>query len=200
MKNLDSIKKLSENQLCGNESFCYKGQETDMTILEFWRWHFSDIYDMHDKFAEFIVAKALELTQADNTGAWTLYDISYRGKRIEIKESSYFHSWQTDDEPKNQVRVFGITKAYSEYKDSKSTFERQNDIYVFCLNTGETRATSNPLNLENWEFYIVPTSVINEKCGDGKRISIGKLRRFAEAKRYDEIKDTIDSIIDTQLL
>lgn len=44
--------------------------------------------------------------------------------------------------------------------------------------------------------YIVPTSVINEKCGNNKTISIGRIRNLGfEAKRYDEIKSTIDGVI-----
>lgn len=197
MKRLDSIEKHSDTHLNGNEIFCFNGKETEMSILEFWRWHYSDIFAQHDKIAEFIVAKALGLTKADNTGAWTLYDIDYRNKRIEIKETSYYHSWQTDEEPKSQVRTFSITKAYSEYKDATSTFERQNDIYVFCLNTGDTRAESYPLNLENWKFYIVPTSIINEYCGDAKSISLGRVERFTKPQKYNEIKDYIDFIIDS---
>ena len=55
-------------------------------------------------------------------------------------------------------------------------FERQNDIYVFCLLFGNTREEVNPLNLNNWEFYIVPTSVIYEKCKDGKSIGLNRIK------------------------
>ena len=77
-------------------------------------------------------------------------------------------------------------------------FCRQNDIYVFCLNIGETKESSYPLNLDNWEFYIVPTSFINERCKDNKTISLGRIKSFGfEAKKYDQIKSEIDSIIDS---
>ena len=63
-----------------------------------------------------------------------------------------------------------------------------------------TEEMSNPLNLDNWEFYIVPTSVINENCGDNKKISIGRIRNFGfEAKRFDQIKECVDEIIDKLL-
>ena len=100
----------------------------------------------------------------------------------------------------SKQRVFGITKANGSYdpiKSGNSEFCRQNDIYVFCLNTGDTRESSNPLNLNNWEFYVVPTAVINEKCGDNKTISLGKIKRLGfSAKRYDEIRAEIDRMID----
>ena len=94
----------------------------------------------------------------------------------------------------------GITKANGSYDSSNSgnnEFCRQNDIYVFCLNTGDTRDTSYPLNLNNWEFYIIPTAVINEKCGNNKTISLGKIKKLGfAAKKYDEIKTEIDKFID----
>ena len=85
-----------------------------------------------------------------------------------------------------------------EFADGENKYERQNDIYVFCLNTGETRADSNPLDLDNWEFYVVPTDFINEHCGDNKSISLGRIRNMGfKALRFDEIKAEVDSIIDS---
>ena len=195
---LSDIKKQSDKQLVGDECFTLNGEATQMTMLDFWRWHFSEIYDMQSKMAEYIVAKALGLKEAQNVGDWTLYDILYRGKRIEIKETSFYHAWQTDEEPKSQQRSFGITKAYDKYQDSTSEFRRQNDIYVFCLNTGETKADSYPLELENWEFYVVPTTVINTICKDGKSISLSRVRKLSSKVKYTDIKATIDRIIDAE--
>lgn len=185
-------------RLTGNEKFTLDGKATDMDILDFWRWHFCERFDLHEKFAEYIVAKALGMTEADNVGTWTLFDILYRNTRIEVKETAYMHAWQTDEKEKSQARIFGITKAYSQYKNQSSKFERQNDIYVFCLNTGMTRAESDPLVLEHWEFYIVPTSVINEKCGNAKTISLSRLRKITSAIGYKDIKKIIDMIIDNK--
>ena len=94
---LSMINKLSDNQLVGDERFTYNGDITEMTILELWRWHFSEIYDLQDKISEYIVGKALGLKEAENVGVWTLFDMMYRGKRIEVKETSFYHAWQTDD-------------------------------------------------------------------------------------------------------
>lgn len=179
--------------------FTYNENNAGFSMLDFWKFQFSQIYDIQGDIAEFIVAKALNKTEADNKDLWTLYDISYRNKRIEVKETSYYHAWQTDDEPKSKARTFGITKANSSYEnpDEENRYERQNDIYVFCLNTGYTKSESYPLNLNNWEFYIVPTQVINEKCGNNKTISLSKIKKLGfNATKYDSIKNVIDSIID----
>ena len=185
--------------MTGKEKFFFDDKELGFEFSDFWRFHFSNIYDLQDKIAEFIVSKALGIDTAQNDQYWTLWDVSYRGKRIEVKETSYYHSFNEEGKVSNQ-RVFGITKANGSYDPSISgnvEFCRQNDIYVFCLNTGDTRDTSYPLNLNNWEFYVVPTAFIDEKCGDNKSISLGRIKKFGfSAKRYDELKSEIDGFID----
>ena len=139
------------------------------------------------------------MTEAQNSAYWTLWDTTYRNKRIEVKATAYYHLWNANGNISKQ-RSFGITMAHGSYDVEKSgnkDFCRQNDVYVFCLNTGITKETSNPLNLNNWEFYIVPTAVINKKCGNNKTISLGRIKSLGfSAKRYDEIKTVIDKMID----
>ena len=184
----------------GNEKFKVDDKDLDFGILEFWKYKYSNIYNMQEVIAEFIIEKALGLTESQNTDYWTLFDILYRGYRIEVKETGYYHSWNEDGKV-SLVRNFGITKANSSYDslEKENKYERQNDIYVFCLNTGTTRETSNPMNINNWEFYIIPTSVINEKCRNNKQISLGKVRKIAKQVKYVKIKETIDLIIDKKI-
>ena len=186
--------------MTGKEKFVFDGQSVGFDFLEFWKFQYSNIYSLHGEIAEFIVARALGVTESQNSAYWTLWDTSYRNKRIEVKATAYYHLWNENGNISKQ-RTFGITKANGSYdadKSENSEFCRQNDVYVFCLNTGETKESSNPLDLSNWEFYLVPTAVINEKCGDNKTISLGRIKALGfSAKRYDEIKIEIDKIIDT---
>lgn len=194
---LTEIQKLSDNQKVGDECFTLKGKDTDLTMLEFWRWHFSEIFDLQSKIAEYIVGKALGLKEAQNVGEWTLFDMEYRGKRIEVKETSYYHAWQTDEEPKSKHRIFGITKAYDNYKEKNSPLRRQNDIYIFCLNTGETKEASNPLELNNWQFYVIPTKTINEECGEARTISLVKVEKLTNKLSYSELKSVVDGMVES---
>ena len=185
-------------KLSGKEKFTQHGNETNLSILDFWQFKFSNIYNMQEIMAEYLVAKALGKDEADNDAYWTLFDIAYSGKRIEVKKSSYYHPWNEDGKISDQ-RIFSIAKANSSYEDNtkENRYERQNDIYVFCLNVGKTKEEANPLNLDNWQFYIVPTSFINENCGNNKTISLGRIRNFGfEAKNYYEIEDEINRLID----
>ena len=184
--------------MTGKEKFELDGKFLGFDFKDFWEFQYSNIYNMQETIAEFLVAKSLGLNDSYNTDYWTLFDVLYRDTRIEVKQTSYYHPWNEGGKV-SQVRYFGITKANSNYEDDggENKFERQNDIYVFCLNTGETKETSYPLNLNNWEFYIIPTSFINEHCGNNKTISLSRIRNLGfKAFRFDEIKSEIDRIID----
>ena len=190
-----------------NEEFTLGGEKLGFNLVDFWRFRYSNIYDIQGAIAEFIVAKALGLDTASNTEYWTLWDINYRGMRIEVKETSYYHTWNKDGKV-SSARSFGITKANSRYAESatgkledgkENVFERQNDIYVFCLNTGNTKEESNPLNLDNWEFYVIPTKIINLKCGNNKTISLNKVKKITSQVKYCDLKNVIDRIIDNNI-
>lgn len=185
--------------MTGEEKFILDGNDLPFDYLDFWQFQYSNVYNLQEYIAEFLVAKALGLQESCNTEYWTLYDILYQNMRIEVKQTSYYHPWNEGGKV-SQQRTFGITKANSGYEsdDGVNKFERQNDIYVFCLLNGNTKETSYPLNLNNWEFYVVPTDFINEHCGDNKSISLGRIRNMGfKALRFDEIKAEVDSIIDS---
>lgn len=134
----------------GKEKFILNNQELDFSIFDFWVYKYSNIYNLQEVIAEFIIEKALGLETSQNIDSWTLYDMKYRNYRIEVKETSYYHPWNEKGKISNQ-RTFGITKANSNYEDKNGVniLERQNDIYIFCLNTGNTKEESNPMNLNN---------------------------------------------------
>lgn len=184
--------------LNGCEMFTSNGTPIGLSVIDFWKFQYSNLWDMQEYIAEFLVAKALGLETPQNCNGWTLWDILYKGYKIEIKSTAYYHSWRTDGKVSSR-RTFGITKAFSRYKDSTSEYKRQNDIYVFCLNLGNTKEESNPLHLENWQFYVIPTSLINEKCKDNKTISLGQVQKIIGSTcgvSYAELKNKIDNIIE----
>ena len=69
----------------GNQKFVLNNEELEFGILDLWRSKYANIYNMQDVIAEFLVEKALGIDKAQNTDYWTLWDISYKGVKIEIK-------------------------------------------------------------------------------------------------------------------
>ena len=189
-------------EITGDQVFSSYKKPIGLTVLDFWQFQFSNIWDLQEHIAEFLVAKALGLDKPFNRSGWTPFDILYSDKRIEVKESGYFYSWQKEGRTTNR-RTFGILQTYTRDKDGNIVLnsdgaylkERQNDIYVFCLNKGKTKEESNPLELANWEFYVVPSKVINEVCGTNKTISLSKVQKLTNKVSFEAIKTVIDRII-----
>ena len=187
--------------LSGNEEFTLNGDKIGFNVIDFWRFQFSNLSDMQGRVGEFLVAKALGRETPDNNNGWPLWDINYRGKRVEVKTTAYYQPWR-EEGTWSERRSFGITKAHYIEGDSKSKLERINDIYVFVINIGKTKVEANPLQLENWLFYVIPTSVINKECVDNKTISLSKVKKIMKKETgsdigvpYDKLKDVVDKAI-----
>lgn len=184
--------------LSGNEKFLLNGSDLGLSVIDYWQFQFSNLIDNLGYVAEFLVAKALAKDEPENCNGWTLFDTMYRGKRIEVKSTSYWQSWKKGHAISEQ-RVFSIRKTHVEYQNSKADLVRQNDIYIFCIDIGRTHESANPLNLENWQFYVIPTNVIDDKCGDQKTISLNRVRELYGNKQglsYNQLKEAVDKAID----
>lgn len=183
-----------------DDKFTLNGADIGFTVGDYWQFQYSNLLDKLGNVAEFLVAKALDKECSDNCNGWTLYDIGYKGKRIEVKATSYYQAWKESHEICEQ-RTFSIRKTHVEYQNSETDRERQNDIYIFCLENEkpENGLSANPLNLENWQFYIIPTTIINDKCGDQKTISLNRVKKLFGSEQglsYNQIKPYVDKIID----
>ena len=201
--NIDKQKEVEYHEekielLDGDEMFSLHGRQLGIKVIDYWRFQYSNLIDNLGYLAEFLVAKALYKEEPDNCIGWTPYDLKYREKRIEVKATSYYQTWKEGHEITEQ-RTFSIRKTIV---DKKSMIkERQNDIYVFCVDEGRDKRSSNPLFLENWTFYVVPTSIINDLCDNQDSITLRRLENietYGRGIKYDKIKETVDNIIDNR--
>lgn len=66
---------------------------------------------------------------------------------------------------------------------------RQADVYVFALEncTIQDMVNPNPLDLSQWEFYVLPTSKLNERGAQGT-ISLPLLAKLG-ARKVIELED-----------
>lgn len=183
--------------LKADEPFTTGGKALGYTALDFWCYQFSNVWDIYEEVAEFLVSKALRIKIPYNKNGWTLWDINYKGKRIEVKSSAKYHPWQEEGKlTKNNV--FGIQKSVPQDDATQTEAIRHNDIYVFCLGIGENQNDAFPLETDHWEFYVVPTSTINRECGDNKTISIKRIKEITHKENgipFSELKSAIDAII-----
>lgn len=186
--------KILVTQKTGNESLNFKGEETGHKLLDFWQWSASDLISNATRgiFAEFIVAAALDIDRTNIRDEWSGYDlVSPEGIKIEVKSSSYLQSWfQT-----NISKILFSIKQANQFDILTNTFTkiptRPADIYVFCLLKHTNQATLNPLNLEQWEFYVLSTNTINNYKRSKSSITLKSLQNLSKPVTYDLLKYTI---------
>ena len=179
----------------GHEAFTINGSSIGYSLLDFWQFSYSELNsDPRDDIAEYLVSVALGIEEPYNKKDWTLYDIDYNGHPIEIKSTSYYQTWRKDGKI-TQTRTFSIRKATAQ---NEETSRRHSEVYVFCVLNGNTEETSNPLEIGNWDFYIVPTAIINKECGNNKTISLSRIKSMGYyAVDFQNIRKTIDEALST---
>ena len=60
-------------------------------------------------------------------------------------------------------------------------------MYVFALLAHKDKATVDPMDVGQWEFYVVPTRVLNERERSQHSITLPSLRKLAQAVTYGEL-------------
>lgn len=124
---------------------------------------------------------------------WDSFDVKTpEGAKVEVKSAAYIQSWE---QKRHSAIIFGIqpTRAWNEAEGIFETDRRrQADVYVFALLANDDLSTLDPLDVGQWEFYAVPTEVLNEKCPRQKKISLGALKRISgEPVGYEELRDAV---------
>ena len=178
----------------GDEFFHQGGKSINADLVEFWQWSRSDLLGNTDRgvLAEFIVALDLGLT-GDFSGGWHAYDLETRdGIKIEVKSAAYVQTWKQ----KRHSRLnFGIAPklAWDPLTDEFDKEKRRNsEVYVFCVLAHKDQVTIDPLDLDQWEFYVLATSILNEHVPTQKTIGLPALQKMGAVKvRFGEIGRTV---------
>ena len=174
--------------------FTHKGKKASFSVLDFWVWMASDVLNntLRGIVAEYIVRQA--------TGAcapvrveWDSVDITTpEGIKIEVKSAAHLQSWP---QKKPSAISFNIAKKRPwdpETNQYGETRVRSADIYVFCLLTPKNGRTVNPLELTQWEFYILPKRTLNSSLGNQETVSLSRLKDLgAVALDYDQIRNAV---------
>ncbi len=172
--------------LTGNEEFTLHGASAGISVKDFWSWAYSDLFDNTQRgiMAEFLVYSSIRSTHDSQMREnWLPFDVtSPSGRRIEVKSAAYIQAW-TPENIFAQVRFdIGKKLAWDNATASYASEAKRNcDLYVFCLFTAMTKDVSL-LNLDYWDFYVLPTSVLNEKLPNQKSIAFSALQKLNPVK------------------
>ena len=148
----------------GDEHFTYDGMPTNRLLSDFLFWVSSDLTN---SVTRSILAEYIVSSALD-------LDVTLR-QTNEPYRLTYNNSIDIDDNE--------IVKR-----------ERKSKVYVFCLLDNLNRDTIEPLQLEQWKFYVLPTSVLNEHCGEQKTLTLNALKSLEPTEAtYETLKSVIDN-------
>ena len=174
--------------------FTHKGKPTAFSVLDFWVWAASDVLNntLRGTVAEYIVSQATR-AQALVRIEWDTVDITTpEGIKIEVKSAAYLQSWP---QKRPSAISFGIAKTYPwdwEKNQYGETQVRSADVYVFCVLAHLNGQTVNPLELTQWEFYVLPTRTLDTSLGNQKTVSLSRLKELgAEPLGYDQVRNAV---------
>ena len=148
-------------------------------LLGFWRWAYSQTLDnaLRGILAEYLVSLALGGPDRVARVEWDPYDLTTPdGIKVEVKSTAYLQSWAQE---RKSILAFNIPETFAwvpttgKYAAARA---RQADVYVFCVFTAEDPNTADPLDMGQWEFYVAPTSRVNETLGGQKSVTLSSLK------------------------
>jgi hypothetical protein len=175
--------------------FQQDGRNTNFSTCDFWQWAFSDFQmnNIRGVLAEYIVAKALDIPlNVRNT--WDDYDLETPGGlKIEVKSGGYLQSW--DQKGLSKITFGGLRGQAWDREQCCYLGESlyRADVYVFAVQTAETHEAFNPLDLSQWEFYILPVAVISKR--GTKKNAFSVVRKFTAHEGFyalaSEVKNSL---------
>jgi hypothetical protein len=161
----------------GDEPLTHEGEALrGLTLLDFWRWSASDVLcnTTRGMLAEYLVAVALGVDRTPRM-EWDRVDLRWEGIEVEVKSAAYLQSWS---QRRLSCITFGVppTRGWDARTNTYgSTVRRQADVYVFAILATRDRRCVNPLSLDQWEFHVCPTRLIDATLGTAKTVGIKRI-------------------------
>jgi hypothetical protein len=183
----------------GDKFFLIGGVPSRYTLLDFWAWAFSDVINNTTRgiVAEFIVATALGINIKEPRGEWSSFDLTYRNHGIEVKSTSYHQRWHQD---RLSTILFTVRKRKgwdANTNKSDQASKRHADIYVLSLLAEKDRYRVNPLDLDQWRFWVVTTRFFDDRKRSQDSIGYNSLIKEVGAPiSYGKLKIAVDNCID----
>jgi len=185
-QNLGPVEVTKKN---GQETFHKNGISQGISLIDFWSWSTSDLVlnITRGVVAEFIVAKALNAKEEVRI-EWAPYDITTpEGIAVEVKSAAYLQSWKQDKPSTIQFNVERTTPLDDKKGGYQGMTRRAADVYVFALLAEkEDKSKVDPLNLEQWKFYVVPKQTLEMRKRSQQSITLNSLINERDELKMEE--------------
>lgn len=168
--------------------------ETGALIRAFWSWAYSDLRSNTERgiFAEFLVAQAVGDTSPLRK-AWANHDVTTpSGVRVEVKAFGYLQSWH---QRRLSTPSFGRLTGRT-WDEETGEFgiepEVRADVFVFALQTCRDPDVYDVLDLDQWEFRVVPAAAVRDSSV--RTVGMSFLNQHASRPvGWSDLADAIDA-------
>lgn len=200
----------------GDEKFIYNESEQIASMLNFWQWTLSCIFESATRgsVAEYIVKLALDYgyikENPDGKTGMESFDLlgpeirsTGEKARIEVKSTGYCHINPHVNPEKGYVETktqqFNIAKKTAadeagDFKDGAPK-QRNNDIYVCAVYNGR-QPGEEIFDLSQWDFYVIPTHELNDDpvYHDRQNIRLNVVQERYKKLAFGEVADEVRSV------
>ena len=187
------------------EVFRVRGKAVKFTIFDYWRWAYSDLLDNAARgvLAEFLVARALNHT-CEPRHEWDAIDVRTEcGLKVEVKSAAYAQSWPQEKPSEISFDIAPRKEAWDSETDKKVCFnppKRVADVYVFCLLGDPDDRDPDPMDLDQWEFYVLPAVTLEQERPCQQTIALDPLKSLVRRTTgrsttpYGELAHVIEEV------
>lgn len=168
------------------QPFTKNGNSLGFTLMDFWKWSSSDLVSNTTRgiVAEFLVAKALGMDTGGVRDEWDPVDLKYRGIGIQVKSAAYLQSWGQE---KHSTISF-TTKPTIKWDPVTNKYEQEAtwhaDVWVFALLAHKDKSSVDPMKIEQWEFYVVPTNTLKARKRSQHSIVLQSLKDLCDPDKH----------------
>jgi hypothetical protein len=179
----------------GSERFRDGTADLGYDLLTFWQWSSSDLLSnsMRGVLAEYLVARALRPDGQGVREEWAAYDlITEGGIKVEIKSAGYLQSWHQEQ----LSRISFVVPKTRPWDASTNKLgdvpARQAHVYVFALLAHQEKSTVDPMDVAQWTFFVLPTSVLDGRKRSQHSITLPSLTKLCgRAVTFSGLRDAV---------
>ena len=193
---------LERQRKTGQEALHCNSRPLGLTLADFWGWSVSDLVSnaTRGRFAEFIVANALKIPTDKVRDEWGAFDLkTTSGLKIEVKSAAYVQTWS-----QRKLSSISFLTPKSRAWDPETNLQskesrRQANVYVFALLAHQDKQTIDPLNVAQWKFYVLPTTILDGQTRSQSSITLKTLEKLSGGPvSYQGLGDAVNRAISSQ--
>ncbi len=174
---MDPLEAIEVARKSGEEPFHAGGHPHPASLLAFWQWACSDLTGnvLRGVLAEYLVATDLGCSSGVRR-EWDAFDLmTDSGIKVEVKSAAYLQSWH-QSRPSTLQFDIAPTRGWDATTNSWSPeIRRQAEVYVFAVLSHRDKATLDPLDTDQWDFYILSAFTLNARSGASRSIRLSSL-------------------------